>query len=142
MIAKRVTNWSLMIAVGVVALMLSGCSESGPRRYPIKGTVKLNGQPVNNATVILTPVGEGLAAAATIRDGAFELPAAVGPSAGEYKVRINPNEAEIEEVAESAHPPKANARPRIPKMYQQDGALNTKITGEPGQSLEFTLTSK
>jgi len=104
--------------------------------------VTLDGQPVNNATLIMTPKGEGWAAAAVIRDGLFEFPADVGPSAGEFGVRINPNEVEIEEVAESAYPPKANSRPRIPKIYQRDGVLNAKITGEPNQSLVFELSSK
>ena len=130
------------VAFGLLFVFISGCGDTGPQRFAIKGTVKLDGRPVNNATLILTPTGAGLAAAATIRDGAFELPAEVGPSSGDFTVRINPQEAEIEETAESPHPPKANARPRIPKIYQRDGALNAKITGEPNQTLAFELTTK
>ncbi len=126
----------------VCSCVLFGCGDSGIRRYAAKGRVTLDGQPVNNATLILTPKGEGLAAAAVIRDGLFELPAEVGPSAGEFGVRINPHEVEIEEVAANARPPKSNARPRIPKMYQREGMLNAKITGEPDQSLVFELASK
>lgn len=134
----RSSRFGRIAAVAALAV-LSGCGDSGPQRYAVKGTVTLDGRPVNNATLIFTPTGPGLAAAATIREGAFELPADVGPTAGEFTVRINPAEAEIEETTETAHPPKANSRPKIPKIYQRDGALNAKITGEPNQSLTFEL---
>ncbi|MDX1929793.1 MAG: hypothetical protein SFV81_24920 [Pirellulaceae bacterium] len=124
-----------------LAIALCGCGKTEPQRYAIKGTVKLNGQPINNATLILTPTGEGLAAAATIQHGSFELPAEVGPSAGSFSVRINPNEAEVEEVSIHRQPPKVNVRPRIPTIYQREGTLHAVVTGESNQSLDFDLKS-
>ncbi len=130
------------IAFVSVAIALSGCVESLQQRCAIKGTVKINGQPINDATLILTPIGEGLAAAATIQDGSFELSADVGPSAGDFNVRINPNEAEVEGFAPSKHPHNANARPRIPRLFQRNGSLIVQVTGERDQTLDFDLSSK
>ena len=138
----QVAHWCKLMAGCLGCCLLCGCGDTGPRRYAAKGRVTLDGQPVDNATLIMTPKGKGLAAAALIHEGSFEFAADAGPSAGEFGVRINPNEGEIEETAENAHPPKANSRPRIPKIYQRDGSLNAKITGEPDQSLVFELSSK
>ncbi len=139
MIANQVTCGLLL---GLLLVSLCGCRDSGPRRHPVHGTVTLDGQPVDNATIIMTPKGGGLAAAAMIHNGSFALSADVGPSAGEFGVRINPHEAEMEAIADRVHPLKADSRPRIPKAYQRAGTLNAKITGEADQLLVFELSSK
>lgn len=126
-----------MVIVACWATCGTGCDDAKPPRFPIRGIVTLNGQPIDNATVILTPKEKGLAASAQIQAGVFELPAEVGPNAGEYYVRINPNEIEVEEIGDRPAP--ANARVRIPIVYQQSGSLSATITGEPNQSLKFEL---
>jgi hypothetical protein len=130
------------LGLACFAFALCGCGDAGPRRTAIRGTVSLDGQPVNQATLILTPTAQGLAAAATIHHGVFELPADVGPTVGEFGVRINPLEAETEGLSDSRGLSRAKARPRIPKIYQREGALSVKITGEADQSLAIELSSK
>jgi hypothetical protein len=141
---REQVNYQTLRALPFIALAiaLSGCGETSPRRYAIKGTVTLNGQSVSNATLILTPTGEGLAAAATIRNGVFELPAEVGPTAGEFYVRINPNEGETEDAPRSMRPSKASPRPKIPSIYQRNGALKTEVTNASNQTFDFDLKSK
>jgi hypothetical protein len=132
---------NLVLALGSV--LLCGCSEPGPKRYAISGEVTLDGSPVNQATIVFTPKDAGLAAAASIFDGQFSLPADAGPTQGEFGVRINPLEAELDE---SQHLPaqlsRLDRRPRIPKHYQQNGTLTAIVTGEPNQSLRFELVSR
>lgn len=121
---------------------LSGCTDGGPRRYPLRGSVQLDGKPVNNATIIFTPKGRGLAAAGEIINGKFTLAADVGPTQGEFNVRINPLEAEMQEVeGEPAAFVRSNRQARIAKIYQRDGKLFTTVTGEPDQTVEFELSS-
>lgn len=122
----------------VAALALTGCSPAGPERFAVHGKVTMDGQPVSEASIIFTPLGKGLAAAAVIENGQYKLSAVDGPSQGEFRVQINPGEIEIEQ-AESEELPRANKRPRIPLPYQQ-GKLTATITGEPEQVLDFLLT--
>lgn len=134
-------NRSLM---GVAALLLAalvGCGEPGLQRVAVSGVVSLEGKPVDNATIIFTPDGVGLAAAASIENGKFSLTDEDGPTAGSHTVRINPNEAEMEEVS-PADLAKAGRRPRIPKVYQQPGELVANVTGEPEQQLTFELKTQ
>ncbi len=126
----------------VLISVVSGCGDAGPERFPVKGTVLLDGKPLDRATIIMIPKGPGFSVAAEIRAGAFELPVEFGPTAGEFHVRINPNEMQVEEVADSSQLPQATSRPRIPKFYQREGALDAKINGEPNQELVFQLTSR
>jgi hypothetical protein len=121
-------------------LLTCGCHPPGQQRYPISGTVTLDGLPVENATIILTPQGEGLAAAAAIVNGQFAMSSTDGPTQGEFGVRINPTNAELDAAnpADSRH---THRRPRIPKLYQQDGKLTASISGEPAQTLDIALSS-
>jgi hypothetical protein len=106
----------------------------------VSGSVTLDGHPVQNATIIFTPQGPGLAAAALIDDGKFVLSEMDGPTPGEHRVRINPNEAELE-LASPVELAQAARRPKIPKAYQTDGQLKAKVTGQAQQPLSFELTS-
>src|SRR5690606_22495769 len=103
--------------------------------------VTLDGEPVNDATIIFTPQGSGLAAAASIVNGQFEMTAKDGPTAGQFNVRINPNEAEMAEVAPSELADSVK-RPRIPIVYQRDGKLLANIQAESTEPLSFQLSSK
>ena len=121
----------------------TGCSPAELPRYAVEGQVTLDGKPVNGASIIFTPQGAGLAAAADIVDGHFALPENVGPTAGEFSVRINPHDPELE--AAQADPSllvKAHRKPSIPKVYRSDGRLSATITSQPMEPLVFQLTSR
>lgn len=124
----------------LVCVMISGCSESETSRFPIRGTVTLDGKPVTNATIIFTPKAEGLASAAVIEDGQFSILAQHGPTAGEFRVRINPVEPEVEESA--ASPARASRLHKIPIGYQREGKLSVTVHGQPDQSLDIKLSSR
>ncbi len=126
-------------SVLIVLLASAGCIDDSRRRVAVSGTVTLDGEPVNDATIIFTPSGKGLAAAATIVDGKFQLTGVDGPTIGSHGVRINPNEAEMEE-ADPASLAQAKRRPQIPKVYQRAGELTAILTGEPQQQLTFELS--
>ena len=129
----------LLIAFAGIALLINGCGPSGPERFAVRGAVTLDGRPVENASVIFKPQGQGFVAAAVIEHGQYQFSAADGPSQGAYQIQINPNEIEIEEV-EAAKLPRANDRPLIPLIFQQ-GKLTATVTGDPDQVLDFALTS-
>jgi hypothetical protein len=74
----------------VVALLLTGC---GPKPVKVSGTVTLNGQPVDGASVQFVPAdGSGRqASGGTDKDGKFQLTTYEnndGAMPGEYKVVV------------------------------------------------------
>lgn len=129
--------------VAVAAAIVVGCADPGPRRHAIRGEVTLDGEPVDDATIVLTPDGEGLAAIAEIEDGEFRFSEESGPTSGEFGVRINPNEAEMEAVEDDPDQLAESAdRQRIPAVYQRTGALTATISGDETQLLRFELSSQ
>jgi hypothetical protein len=80
-----------MALVSLFATFASlGCGggPSGPKRYPISGTVKREGIPVDSGSIMFNPTDKGVAAAALIKDGKYRFTAKDGVPAGNYKVQI------------------------------------------------------
>lgn len=129
-----------MSALLVLAMLTClGCREK-TRRYAVSGTVSIAGKPLDDATIIFTPDGPGLAGAAEVRNGQFACTAKGGPSAGLFNVRLSPNQAEMEEVEMDISELATPRRPRVPLKYQRLGGLQVEITGEADQALELKLT--
>lgn len=89
----RCIAWSTIAAVG--ALLVAGCGDGKIGRYPVNGSVNVDGKPAAGAVVFFCPVGGppelqkmrpmGIAGS----DGKFQLTSidkADGAPAGQYKV--------------------------------------------------------
>jgi hypothetical protein len=87
------------LAAGALAALLFGCSgNKGPRLYPVKGLVRINGAPAKDVNVTFTPVTpldgttEPLSpSAVTGEDGSFHLMSfqpGDGAPAGDYLVTV------------------------------------------------------
>ncbi|AGA30926.1 hypothetical protein Sinac_6866 [Singulisphaera acidiphila DSM 18658] len=82
------------VIMAAMAVLLSGCSESGPKLLPIHGTVTNNGKPVEGASVIFTPdPSNALGQPATDvsgPDGNYKLMTnnRAGVAAGKYRVAV------------------------------------------------------
>jgi hypothetical protein len=44
------------LGVAVVLLFAFGCTDHQPARYPVKGSVRFNGQPVESGEILFAPV--------------------------------------------------------------------------------------
>lgn len=137
-ISARFSRCAGLISLAVVLCTVVGCTDKSPQRMAVSGTVTLDSKPVDNSTIIFTPIGPGLAAAAVIENGKFAMSEEDGPSVGEFHVRINPMEAEIDQV-NPTELLRANRRPLIPKVYQREGKLRATISAKPNPKLEFRL---
>lgn len=84
------------VATALMLLLLPACGESesdNPATYPVTGTVIYQGSPVENATVVLTPIAGNAQGAMgnTDAEGKFSLTTfetGDGALPGEYKVRV------------------------------------------------------
>lgn len=140
--------WSgtwLVAGLGIAMMGCSGCSDPGPKRFPISGTVTLDGQPLDRATLILTPQGHGRAAAACIDAGKFELTSIDGPTQGTFHIRINPLDpmsADLNEGPNASLQDTRHGSHLLPLRYQRDGLLQVTIDGQPHQQLDLRLSSR
>jgi hypothetical protein len=88
-----------LLAVGALVALASGCAgNKGPRLYPVKGSVRINGEPAKDVNIVFTPVAppaDGATplspSAVTGEDGSFRLMSfkpGDGAPAGDYQVTV------------------------------------------------------
>ena len=126
----------ILIAVLVVAA--AGCSKgrAEPERYPVTGTVTLDGKPMPDGRIYFVNVQAGLNDAVDIKDGKFEgqVPA------GEKTVQISrlrtlppkPNDPMKSEIQEET----------IAAKYNTKSALKATVTEAGPNEFKFEVTSK
>jgi hypothetical protein len=140
-IQRRVHRcWPNMLLAAVI-LSSVGCSRGGrpePPRYPISGTVTLDGKPLQEGKVQFVTVSQGLIEAFPIRKGRFSGKAAAGERRVEFYI--------IKEVpyAESGlMPMPGEVTPAIVKLQMLPPHLNTEstfsATVDPAEKNEFSF---
>src|SRR5437868_3533656 len=88
-----------LLAAGALVALTSGCGgNKGPQLYPVKGSVRINGEPARDVNVVFTPVAlpaDGATplspSAVTGEDGSFRLMSfkpGDGAPAGDYQVTV------------------------------------------------------
>src|SRR5437867_983551 len=101
------------LGVGLVASLV-GCASGEAKRFAITGTVKWQGKPLDQGTILFLAEDPSLGSGngAPIRDGKYIIPADQGLLPGRYKISIS-----------SADPKKAldpNADPGAPGPVYKD----------------------
>ena len=89
------SSLAALVSALLLALVIGpacGPTSSGPKTYPVSGTVTLKGQPVDGATVTFQAAdGKGAAVGTTDSSGNYALTAGPwgrGAAAGEYRVSV------------------------------------------------------
>jgi predicted small lipoprotein YifL len=86
-----------LAALVVFTVCLSGCGPAGPKTYPVKGKLTINGQAPKDVNMAFYPVGANLEAAGAemAADGSYTLKTGregkAGAMAGDYKVVLSQN---------------------------------------------------
>jgi hypothetical protein len=77
------------LAIVFFVLLLSGCGSGNDGRLAVKGTVSYGGEPIKQGSITLRPTDSTQSeVSAAIVDGAYEIPAQLGPKAAEYIVKV------------------------------------------------------
>jgi hypothetical protein len=128
------------LAFAVLGLA-AGCSNADAARkvtvYPVKGKVLLpGGKPLASGRVVFLPLGEPVmeSSGAIKPDGTFSLntgESGEGAPAGEYRVRIEPEDAQIPSGKPGARPGTRPTYP-FPGRYADEETSNLKVTVQPG----------
>lgn len=120
-------------------LALAGCNQGAqePTRYPVRGTVLLDGKPLAEGIIYFKTIATGAVDSAPIKDGKFDGQA----EAGERRVEItspqtvdNPNATPgmlDQEQVET-----------IPARYNSQSELTEDVKADGANEYEFTLESK
>ena len=138
-------RWSSLLAMGVAVAVLAGCGDSGPKRYGVKGTVSYKGKPIENGLIsFVQPGTEASAGGASITDGKYEIPEAVGLPAGEYEVIISvptggppPKGAGDEPPGEGAG--EKETRETLPAKYNSKTELKREVKAGEQNEINFDL---
>lgn len=73
----------------LAAWVLAGCSESGPKRYAISGTITLKGNPIEEGIIQFEPMEKGpTMSGATIYNSKYTIPRDKGLAEGKYRVSL------------------------------------------------------
>ncbi len=70
------SRWRLTVGIVTTGLLLTlaGCGESGPKKYPVSGTVTFDGQELPEGDIIFFPESKAVGPEATkIKDGKYSL---------------------------------------------------------------------
>ncbi len=129
-----------MLALGILCLLLAGCHQASglpePQRFPVRGTVTLDGKPLASGVIYFKTVQTGALDNAEIKDGQFEGKAQVG----DRRVEI----CSYETLPPKADDPMATAiqRNTIPPKYNLESTLTAKVTQEGPNEFRFELSSR
>ncbi len=86
--------WLFAVLVALSAMVIPGCGRGGPKVYPVRGRVVVDGQPVSGAAVTFHPVGSAESlrpSALTDEQGYFSLTSYVsgdGAPDSDYAVTV------------------------------------------------------
>jgi len=139
------------MALTVAALGCGGGTPDDQPRVAVKGTVTLDGQPLDNAVIRFVPLPEvnGPKASVAISEGRFELPAVAGPVVGRHRIEIESTDhggiAPDDEaaLAELAAGKRKLAKPvKIPAIYNARSTLERTIQADSPNEFDFTLVTK
>lgn len=127
---ERCIHTTLICLLGALA---SGCAPSGPKTYPVSGTVTFNGEIVPKGHIVFAPVdGSTAPDAGEILNGRFQLRA----KAGKKRVEIMADR-EIGKMDPVMHT--VPRQSYIPAKYNTQTILEREVTPDGDNKFPFEL---
>lgn len=130
------------LGLAVALIGCSGTNYSGDKRYPLKGEVAFEGQPVDLGSISFIPEeGKGRFSGGVITDGKYALPEEKGATVGKYRVEIHwlkrtgrqLRDAQTGEMYDER-------REALPEKFHSHTELTVEIP-QPKNQLDFRLKS-
>lgn len=132
---KRTTN-AILIAIG--ALLLSACGSSEDKKYPVNGTVSVDGKPLADGSVKF--VSEGDFDSLEVKDGKFSGEV----REGEHKVEIyGYREAESSAASEMyGADAEASKENFLPDKFNTNSTTNETVSADGSNDFKFEVSAK
>lgn len=141
-LSRKRISYGLVRTFWLCCLFLSGCGSSGNGYQAVTGTVKFQGQPIQEGAIQFCtdskpPIVHG---GAMIRDGKYQLPRDHGLAPGNYLVRITSTERiDNPDKAKNEMAP-FFTRERIPTKYNIKSELKVEVAS--GKPTEYNIDLK
>lgn len=139
-------RWQSALSQLLVLTLMSGCGgPDGPARYPVSGTVTVNGEPLEDGSIQFIPSdnSDSPSIGATITGGTYSIPAKKGALAGEYTVQIKGMKKTGRQIeAGSPLPPGTMVDELIevvPPKYNTNSTLTATIVEGDNENVKFDL---
>ncbi len=132
------------LALAAVVLLSAGCGKTDSQgRLAVTGTVTFQGKPLDQGTILFTPLDPkaGAPAGATIKDGKFAIDAQKGLAPGKYRVGISSPEAGAKPAPEMPGESGPPAADRIPPDWRGETSKQ-EIVVEKGGKTDFPFDIK
>ncbi len=101
---RTVLQPGFVFVVGVAAVLAAGCSSYGGR-LEVSGEVKLQGQPLSDASIQFLPLdGQDTTGGGPIENGAYKILAKDGLKPGNYLVRISSGDKKTPHDEDAGNP--------------------------------------
>ena len=117
----------------LLAVLAAGCGPSGPKTYPVSGTVTFNGEAVRKGHIVFSPLdGSTAPDGGEILNGAFSFRA----KAGKKRVEI------VADREVGKMDPVMHTIPResyIPEKYNTESILEREIVPDGENKFDFQL---
>jgi hypothetical protein len=137
-----------VIVAALLVVFAAGCGRSS--RIAVKGTVSVNGQPLETGDISFSPVmpSGGPTAGAAIARGAYNIPAEQGLLPGDYKVQIHAFRGTGKKTWDGMGEPNAPASQKhyveeteqfIPAQYNDATELKAAIAPGRANDVKFDL---
>ncbi len=129
------------IGVASLVMAMTGCVDSGPATYPVKGTVTFDGQPVADGQIIFYATETGVTPdAAPIKDGKYSLVAREGQKRVHIEAtRVVPGKMIPRPAPATGEDPVTEMY--IPESYNTKSTLEAFVT-DSARDNEFDFTLK
>lgn len=127
----------------VASFLAAGCSRPGrtaPPRYPVSGSVSLDGTPLATGKIFFLTPSEGIIDAVPIRDGAFSGQAAAGDRRVEFScVKDMPYKGP---AMPGVQAPTTALAETLPRVFNAESTLKASVTPQGPNEFVFELKSR
>lgn len=121
-----------------LTFFLVGC-DSGPKLYPVSGTVQFKGENVKFGTINFR-AADGSTGASQVVDGKYSIPKEGGLTPGDYRVAINYPDPKIPPPSGTEAPGEAiPQREMLPKKYNDETELTAQVKADTNTNISFQL---
>jgi len=136
---------SILVWLLVPILVLSGCGTSydGPQRAAVKGTVTVDGEPLEYGAISFLPTAgtKGPTAGARITEGRYQLKESDGPVVGKNRVEVTGSRSTGKTTRISTGQEIPEMVPVVPTKYNTNSELVRDV--EQGKNeLDFELVTE
>ena len=145
MASWRLTTARWLVA-GVSLCCVAGCDRGyeGDRRYPLSGTVRVDGEPLDVGTISFIPADEKKqrVSGGPISNGVYSVEEIIGANAGQYRVEIHWQKKTGRQVPDPVTGDLYDERKEgLPKRFHQESELEAEVSADQTK-FDFDLKTK